>query len=97
MTNSNIHVKMIIQNTKQLVKSENYSTTKIQRLFMKEFDYLTIRQTAAKGIISEFQLRSMLKEGELPGFYSGNTYKVNVPMLIDKLDAISAANGGMQQ
>lgn len=60
-------------------------------------NYLTIRQTAAKGIISEFQLRSMLRAGELPGFYSGNTYKVNVPMLIDKLNAISAANGGMQQ
>lgn len=60
-------------------------------------NYLTIRQTARMGIISEFQLRSMLKEGKLPGFYSGNTYKVNVPMLIDKLDAMSAVNGGMAQ
>lgn len=64
---------------------------------MKEFDYLTIRQTAAKGIISEFQLRSMLKAGELPGFYVGSHFRVNVPMLIDKLDAMSAVNGGMAQ
>lgn len=60
-------------------------------------NYLTIRQTAALGIITEFQLRRMAKAGELPGFYSGRTYKVNVPMLIDKLDAMSAVNGGMAQ
>ena len=63
---------------------------------MKDYDkYLTIKQTAERGIITEFQLRKMLKAGELPGFYSGRTYKVNVPMLIDKLDAMSAVNGGM--
>ena len=65
---------------------------------MKDYDkYLTIRQTAERGIITEFQLRKMLRAGELPGFYSGKTYKVNVPMLIDKLDAMSAVNGGMAQ
>lgn len=65
---------------------------------MKDYDkYLTIRQTAERGIITEFQLRKMLRAGELPGFYSGNTYKVNIPMLIDKLDAMSAVNGGMAQ
>ncbi len=65
---------------------------------MKVYDkYLTIRQTAERGIITEFQLRKMLRAGELPGFYSGKTYKVNVPMLIDKLDAMSAANGGIVQ
>lgn len=63
---------------------------------MKNYNnYLTIKQTAERGIITEFQLRKMLKAGELPGFYSGRTYKVNVPMLIDKLDAMSAVNGGM--
>lgn len=63
---------------------------------MKDYDkYLTIRQTVERGIITEFQLRKMLRAGELPGFYSGKTYKVNVPMLIDKLDAMSAVNGGM--
>lgn len=65
---------------------------------MKDYDkYLTIRQTAERGIITEFQLGKMLRSGELPGFYSGKTYKVNVPMLIDKLDAMSAVNGGMAQ
>ena len=60
-------------------------------------NYLTIRQTAALGIITEFQLSRMAKAGELPGFYSGRTYKVNIPMLIEKLDAMSAVNGGMAQ
>lgn len=65
---------------------------------MKDYDkYLIIRQTAERGIITEFQLRKMLRAGELPGFYSGKTYKVNVPMLIDKLDAMSAVNGGIAQ
>ena len=59
---------------------------------MKSYtDYLTIRQTAKRGIITEYQLRKMFRAG----FYSGKTYKVNVPMLIDKLDAMSAVNGGM--
>lgn len=63
---------------------------------MKNYNnYLTIKQTAERGIITEFQLRKMLRAGELPGFYSGRTYKVNVPMLIDKLDAMSVVNGGM--
>ena len=63
---------------------------------MKNYNnYLTIKQTAERGIITEFQLRKMLRAGELPGFYSGRTYKGNVPMLIDKLDAMSAVNGGM--
>lgn len=45
---------------------------------MKDYDkYLTIRQTAECGIITEFQLRKMLRAGELPGFYSGKTYKQN--------------------
>lgn len=63
---------------------------------MKDYNnYLTIRQTTKRGIITEYQLRKMFRAGELPGFYSGKTYKVNVPMLIDKLDAMSAVNGGM--
>lgn len=42
---------------------------------MKNYDkYLTIRQTAERGIITEYQLRKMLRAGELPGFYSGKTY-----------------------
>lgn len=48
---------------------------------------LTIRQTAATGILPEFCLRTMVKRGEVPGFYSGTKYYVNFDRLVAKLDA----------
>ena len=33
--------------------------------------YLTIRQTAAQGILNEHRLRCMVKQGQLPGFFDG--------------------------
>lgn len=48
--------------------------------------FLTIRQVAATGILSEHHLRLMEKRGELPGIYSGTRFKVNYPLLIEKLD-----------
>ena len=52
----------------------------------------TIRQTAALGIVSEHLLRLMLKQGRLPGVYSGNRFLVNVDALIDQLNKESAAS-----
>lgn len=57
--------------------------------------FLSIRETAKTGIISGSYLRQMVAQGQAPGFYVGNRFYVNVPMLIDKLDAMSAVNGGM--
>ena len=48
--------------------------------------FMTIRQTAAAGYDTEFHLRLMQKQGKLPGFYSGRTFKVNVPLLVEQLD-----------
>ena len=48
--------------------------------------FLTIRQVAATGILSEHHLRLMEKQGKLPGIYSGTRFKVNYPLLIEKLD-----------
>lgn len=45
----------------------------------------TIRQTAATGILPEFRLRQMQKQGRLPGVYSGNRFLVNVDMLTELL------------
>lgn len=52
---------------------------------------MTIRQTAAAGYDTEFHMRLMQKQGKLPGFFSGRTFKVNVPMLIEQLDRESRA------
>lgn len=57
--------------------------------------FMTIRQTAAAGYDTEFHLRFMQKQGKLPGFFSGRTFKVNVPLLIEQLDreSLAAASG----
>ena len=57
--------------------------------------FLSIRETAKTGIISEHHLRQMVAQGQAPGFYVGSHFRVNVPMLIDKLDAMSAINRSM--
>lgn len=44
--------------------------------------YGTIRQTAATGILTEHRLRLMLKAGELPGFYAGNRFMVDMNQLV---------------
>lgn len=56
--------------------------------------FMTIRQTAAAGYDTEFHLRLMQKQGRLPGFFSGRTFKVNVPLLIELLDRESLAHAG---
>lgn len=61
---------------------------------MKDFpQYPTIRQEAKHGgTVTEYQLRMMLAKGQLPGFYSGRTFKVNHAQLVDKLNALSRAS-----
>lgn len=53
--------------------------------------FLTIREAAAAGYDTEFHLRQLLKQGKLPGFFSGRTFKVNVKFLIELLDRESVA------
>ncbi len=55
--------------------------------------FQTIRQTAKLGILSEHNLRLRLAQGRLPGVYTGNRFLVNVPMLIERLDAESEEGG----
>jgi len=48
--------------------------------------FLTIRECARTGILSEYHLRLMEKEKRLPGIFSGNRFKVNYPLLVEQLD-----------
>ncbi len=58
----------------------------------KYMQYPTIREEARSGdTVSENQLRQMLARGELPGFYTGRTFRVNHAQLVKKLDEMSAA------
>lgn len=54
--------------------------------------FMTIRQVAGSGVLSEYTLRIMEKQGRLPGIRSGNRFLVNVTMLEQQLDRESAAN-----
>ena len=48
--------------------------------------FLTIRETAKTGILSEHHLRIMEKQGRLPGGRVGNRFKVNLDLLVEQLN-----------
>ena len=58
--------------------------------------FLTIRQTAATGILTEHHLRLLEKQGKLPGVRSGNRFLVNVPILVELLNQESLARASGQ-
>ncbi|MEE0801283.1 MAG: hypothetical protein U0L91_08410 [Gemmiger sp.] len=55
--------------------------------------FLTIRETAKTGILSEHCLRLMEKRNELPCVYSGNRCLVNFDRLLEQLNH-PAGKGG---
>lgn len=46
----------------------------------------SIREAARRGPLSEHCLRIMLKDGRLPGVYSGKKFLVNYELLLKQLD-----------
>lgn len=56
-------------------------------------EYLTIRQTAKLGIVSEAMLRRMVAEKKCPGVYSGRKFLVNVSLLEKALEEMSLECG----
>lgn len=52
---------------------------------MTENKFLSIRETARRGPLSEYCLRLMLKQNKLPGTYSGKKYLVNYEGLLEQL------------
>lgn len=46
----------------------------------------SIRGAAKRGPLSEYCLRLMLKQGKLPGIYSGRKFLVNYTKLIEQLN-----------
>lgn len=47
---------------------------------------LTINETAKTGILSEWALRSLVKQGKIPGIYVGNRFLINYDRLCDWLN-----------
>lgn len=54
--------------------------------------FLTIREVAKTGLLSEYALRLMEAQGRLPGVYVGPKKLINVPLLREQLNRESAAN-----
>ena len=52
--------------------------------------FLSIREAAKRGPLSEYCLRLMQKQGKLPGVFSGKKFLVNYSKLLDQLET----NGG---
>ena len=60
---------------------------------MKNYpQFPTIRQEAASGgTVTEYQLRLMLAQGQLPGFYVGKTFRINHAQLVERLNEMSTS------
>ena len=58
---------------------------------MDSSKYTSIRRLAARGPVSEYGLRRMLRQHMLPGIYVGKKYLVNVEQFDAMLDSISAS------
>lgn len=59
--------------------------------------YMTINQTVRETGFSEGMLRTRLKHNKLPGFYAGSRYYINVPLLMEMLDAESRLNASLDR
>lgn len=53
--------------------------------------FVTIRQAASTGVLPEYTLRLMEKQGRLLGIRSGNRFLVNIHLLIEQLERESLA------
>jgi hypothetical protein len=49
---------------------------------------LSIREVAKTGLLSEYTLRKMEKQNQLPCFYAGRKCLVNFDKLLDQLDKL---------
>ncbi len=56
--------------------------------------FLTIRQTAATGILSEHHLRLLVSKGACPGLRIGNRFLINFTALEEQLDRQSRGMKG---
>ena len=52
----------------------------------------TIREVARTGLLSEYSLRLMEKQGRLPCVYIGKKCLVNLDKLIEKLNSLGGAS-----
>lgn len=54
----------------------------------EKIEFLTIRQTAARGILPEHALRTLSKQGKLPQIKINSKVLINYPKLIEQLQNV---------
>jgi len=52
---------------------------------MESAKFISVRQAAKRGPLTEYCLRLMLRQGTLPGVYSGKKFLVNYERLLEQL------------
>ena len=50
--------------------------------------FMSVKQVAATGILTEHCLRRMLKEGKIPAIYTGKKALINFELLCKQLNSI---------
>ena len=73
-------------------KSKIKKITKGHNIMSEQKKFPSIREAAARGPLSEHCLRLMLKQGTLPGVYSGKKFLVNYALLLEQLSAKGGCN-----
>ena len=53
--------------------------------------FVTVKQLASMGILSEYCIRRMLKEGKLPAIYSGKKALINFETFCSQLNSLSVS------
>lgn len=53
---------------------------------MESVVYMSIRETAKKTGLAESFIRAAVKKNQVPGFYSGKKFLVNVPRFLAALE-----------
>lgn len=54
---------------------------------MNEKVFMTIREVARTGILSEHAIRQMVKAGQVPHIMAGNRVLINYPKFMEQLQA----------
>jgi len=74
-------------------KSTTQIVTRKEEQVMKSEtpNMMTVRQVAKTGILSEYALRAMLKEGKLPAIYVGNKALINYDMLCEQIKNLNVS------
>lgn len=70
---------------------------RIDKVDTTETVYHSIRETARITGLAEYNLRNRLKNGSLPGLYSGRKFLVNVPSLLKLVALEEEQRNGYKQ